>query len=782
MTKRLRALVWAALAVAMLTTGIVMADDGATFVKNVSGTPDLETERANMAMMNFYVPMQNANGRLLVEGEDEATKYYTDYAGDGETKVLTETRGYAKPLVAVYIDELPHDEEGEVDTYAILSGGAGIGSHDAYASYSLDDGHTWKATNLSNSAHLSSFYLENGEPFPGDAHNMTFAIADDKVLVGWISRYCDEGNPLYRFQAEDIVALQEAYGLPDLYVHDIWGVNGKQGSVDYTEQGFPEVGEIPYSCVWAARGQLLPTTLTADETPGYEIVWLEAERLTSGERDANRLEMNGDEHSGFMMTWQEDPKGLRPGLGLGPGEGWSGAVVWQDTDLWYSFISMEHFDLVVDKGETPTLTEAIPLADFVAQVDAGTLDGQPTYVVPMAVPMRLTDNAKCMANDKSPAYCYVNFDDENPWLTELGDMDGVLPDFAQSTDSTFCADSYTWETDSGSIELCLAEDGRPMGGRVGASRPRVNVQPYNSAYISDTETLTDTTWYDSGIVIMGAEESKALGYLLEDPDNQTSDPIEIGKNMMYYSFDLLNPSFVQQGGMLNWPAKDPLTGELFDMLEDEVTGLEFYNTEIARRFSHMSQAPHQIGSRGVSAVLIVKQGILNQGGPADIFLRFPVADMDLAFDCQLDDDTTTVEQCFPEGYNPYAYQNLRCDTWEFTDGSNPRYLEGYCTSTGTNISGVYAFCNGGDCGEFPYDGGVSFPKVTTWDQDVDNLDDESWENPWDVAKGHRGFIDGDFIMAIYAWAPNWKANSVGNDHYNLYQRRSFDGGLTWTTT
>jgi hypothetical protein len=35
---------------------------------------------------------------------------------------------------------------------------------------------------------------------------------------------------------------------------------------------------------------------------------------------------------------------------------------------------------------------------------------------------------------------------------------------------------------------------------------------------------------------------------------------------------------------------------------------------------------------------------------------------------------------------------------------------------------------------------------------------------------------------MYAWSPNWQANSVGNDHYNLYARRSFDGGLTWTTT
>ena len=44
------------------------------------------------------------------------------------------------------------------------------------------------------------------------------------------------------------------------------------------------------------------------------------------------------------------------------------------------------------------------------------------------------------------------------------------------------------------------------------------------------------------------------------------------------------------------------------------------------------------------------------------------------------------------------------------------------------------------------------------------------------------FLDGDIVMMMYAWSPNWNSNAVGNDHYNLYVRRSFDGGLTWTTT
>ena len=63
-----------------------------------------------------------------------------------------------------------------------------------------------------------------------------------------------------------------------------------------------------------------------------------------------------------------------------------------------------------------------------------------------------------------------------------------------------------------------------------------------------------------------------------------------------------------------------------------------------------------------------------------------------------------------------------------------------------------------------------------------NMDDQSWYNPMEVSKAHRGFIDGDYVSMIYAWSPNWKQNTVGNDRYELYTRRSFDGGKTWTTT
>ena len=85
--------------------------------------------------------------------------------------------------------------------------------------------------------------------------------------------------------------------------------------------------------------------------------------------------------------------------------------------------------------------------------------------------------------------------------------------------------------------------------------------------------------------------------------------------------------------------------------------------------------------------------------------------------------------------------------------------------------------------DFVADDGTALevPKVLTWDQTPEELAAESWYNPMDVAKGHRGFMDGGFIMVMYAWSPNWMANTVGHDNYNLYIRRSFDGGQTWTT-
>ncbi len=115
----------------------------------------------------------------------------------------------------------------------------------------------------------------------------------------------------------------------------------------------PEIGEIPYSCVWTARGKLIagddPTTA---ETEATHVVWTKPERLTSGARDANLPAVDCAKDAGCILTWQEDPEGLRPGQGLGPGEGWSGAVANGKTDIWYSYISYADFDKVFDEAGT----------------------------------------------------------------------------------------------------------------------------------------------------------------------------------------------------------------------------------------------------------------------------------------------------------------------------------------------------------------------------------------------------------------------------------------------
>jgi hypothetical protein len=220
---------------------------------------------------------------------------------------------------------------------------------------------------------------------------------------------------------------------------------------------------------------------------------------------------------------------------------------------------------------------------------------------------------------------------------------------------------------------------------------------------------------------------------------------------------------------------------------------------------------------------------MRQGGPADTMLRRIV-----------------LPPGYVEGIdtNPYAFTNMECTAvggsgdWILTDGSNPYYPDGICLAPATNLSSVVPdVCKDDGTGAVGADlcptvafVGSTFGqgnmqpilqgyeqnqgnqrRVLTWHQcpsdgtaqdtsDLTNelytracgedgrtdpfvnLKDQSWYNPLDVSKGHRGFIDGDFVMFLYAWSPNWRLNAKGNDRYDLYVRRSFDGGLTWQTT
>ena len=180
---------------------------------------------------------------------------------------------------------------------------------------------------------------------------------------------------------------------------------------------------------------------------------------------------------------------------------------------------------------------------------------------------------------------------------------------------------------------------------------------------------------------------------------------------------------------------------------------EYYLTEISRRFALTTNSVSAAvnSESGLSGMLIYKQGIINQGGPADIMLRRTLIPDD--FDPAVD--------------NPYAFENLDCAEWVLHRRQQPQLPAGRVPLTGdqhhrqhhrplrrwtlttiparrrsrlltmaaTRWNRLSPRCmNGASATAVPASVGC---------EDDNDLDDQSWENPYDVAKGHRGFLDGD---------------------------------------
>jgi hypothetical protein len=781
-----------------------------------------------------------------------------------------------------------------------------------------------------------------------------------------VSRFAGGGSPAYAMSDEERAAVADylvtkgvitdatactdgdLINTPCPYLEDHFGVSGSQGSSDLADEGYPTVGILPYAALWVSRGVLLPPEATGLETS--EFVWFKAERLSSAGRDANRPEAACAKGAGCAITWQEDPDGIRPGGGEGPGEGWSGAVAHHETDIWYSYIDWDDFSLVSEDGNYGAFyNETGSLAEWVVANDTGS----PSAAVPMAMPVRISDNAMCQIGDSDP-YCQIDFDGNG------------TADYCASTVNV------TIETPEGPIqdvEMCVAEDGRLMRGNIASTRARLGLHGYSSLCLYDPlnpeACPIDSAWFYTLY-----EESKGLGDEGEDEvvPEDLIEKVDMGKNVWYHTFDMNTPEMVSQGLMMNQPAvyQDTFTnpegfltayGDLgynfYEITPDPVyetlAGLEttLLQTEIARRPSNISQDWYDAGVSGTVAFQTWKQGIIRRGGPADVMARRFVMPLEeggtttiyeyltttyeictttyeyltveqncypeeqwVAYEpnpaykpnasCDIKPDqlkcypnldldgnptyetgiTTTVEVCddpvetwgpidycdvadpnckvtetcnetefcdveLDEGCkvtetwdpvetcdetdpnckvrtieepsidplaNPYDYANMVCEdadgnsAWAFTDGSNPRYVKGLCAASALNMSGN-TILTSETCGDattcleaFPFNEYFDdkdmteadpISKIYTWEMygpgygetppDNSNLDDPSWENPYDMAKGHRGFMTGDMVMLLYAWTPNWNALTGGHDVVNLYIRRSFDGGVTWST-
>ena len=242
------------------------------------------------------------------------------------------------------------------------------GVFDVHAAVSLDEGSSWKRINLSNNVKRTSTYngrrcftkededhdddgdgddCDGGEhrrlegeqvtfEFKGDNFKPMIVAKGDKILVAWTSKNCKGGVPENQGNGDgpyggdgDDRDPQNKLGRSDRDDTDRFLVKGRQ----MCHANIPDGGNVPFSCVWAARGKV--------ETDGT-IVWSKPERLTSGRRDAFQLVATGHSKA-WALAWQEDPRGLRAGEASGPGDGMSGATVNHKTDIWYSYLSTTDF-------------------------------------------------------------------------------------------------------------------------------------------------------------------------------------------------------------------------------------------------------------------------------------------------------------------------------------------------------------------------------------------------------------------------------------------------------
>lgn len=848
--------------------------NNAMFRKNVSKTPELGSTKAKMNIMTVWFPSMRANDEL------------TDIEYFDEESNLIRTASEAKPIIITYTDADPV-------THAM----------DTWAAISRDDGNTFKRKNLSRSADLSSFTLANGEEYYGYTKKPVFQVKGNKILVAWTSKFARGGKPAFAIRLDDDYTFDDPY-----YTEDIWGVGGPQRSIDYANEGYPEVGEVPYSAVWTCRGVITTQTDVNNGLGEFvgDIVWFKPERITSGRRDANLIFTSAASGAGFGLVWQEDPEGLRPGRAVGPGPGWGGATTNHKTDIWYSYVTWGSHSRVD--------------ANFVAGGDPEhDLDHitRPKALVPMSLPIRLSDNdvlnQKNMGIDETTyadelAYspenltrcvkfedgmtivtpessiqdadyrvlrdvpedhyasmnctnCHVPYGtdpmgvtptqgapiplvvinsttndylggftngdcischyshivprdrliamtpglDENIKSFECGSKGGIWKDgtdgidlveayypytgypyifddgsindgthsYGLATEGLLSGDYYTFTNHAGNeTSVAITTDGRLMDGDTGASRGNLFMQPYVNA------AGKTSAW-----AIITYEETKGAG---SGPPEDTGSEVthsddyipESGKNVIYHSFDFQVPDLVSAGNIMNPPEAEttmdadgnllPVIGDITPKyLVDEngnqlldYRGMPQLAYENARRGRFILQGAGAVKSSRTIMLMVYKMGEEGTGRPSDIMMQRWVVPTT---------DVSAVD-------NPYRFDNVQGNY--VLDGASEQW---YWASGPVNMSSVTPTVTTDSQGDPTSDDPWGAVKVVEWVQTEENLNDLSGTNRFDDARAHRGQLRGNFVQLGFSYTPNWAAARNGNDKYDFFIRRSFNGGVTWTT-
>ena len=501
------------------------------------------------------------------------------------------------PLLVSYAEQVIGD-------YELGDGSADIGDLDnideIFVSLSLDNGKSWKKYQVSDSAEKSSRTVtwdycdaedlectldgvpESNVPYPGHSHKPTMAVSGNKIAVAWLDKWCQKADP---FGLDDD---------PENIVEDYFKVNGNQGAINYNlpctvddpdaldyncAPNGKAVYEVPYSCVWTARGEFVQD----EDTQLWGIEWRSPQQLTSGARDANKIAIAASA-VGFAYVWQEDPEGLRAGKGAGPGHGWSGATTNHGADIWFSKINMDDYLLVVDDTVE---TKWVPLVNY-------------------DYPVRITDNEKCNGDTDNKLYC------------------------ADYCDGTECV---TNDLDM----LSLSRDDGPynatLDGDTGASRPAMKILKTDATVTDDDGNEVSAEEY---VVILGYEETKGLSETIPQDPNQDQGDTEVsiedeGKSVYFESFLFPTVSVMEAAAAGALPVIS--AGNIVNVLTPLVTVSETddgdvatetsdTNFENARRLVIMAQVdPCEASEGDYTFGFLYKQGIYTQGGPSDMFIR-----------------------------------------------------------------------------------------------------------------------------------------------------------------
>jgi len=423
----------------------------------------------NLKRLSAIVPGQTPDGEVAVDDEGVAI-------------------GDVHPLLVSYGEQVIGAFEGG-------DGSADVGDpdniDDIFVSLSMDNGKSWKKFNsVSDTADKSSKSVswDNlSTIYPGHSMKPTMAIQGNNILVAWNDKYCPSGDPF------DLIVDGTDGELVDPEQPDLYKVNGAQGTIDYggivALPNDKTVYEVPFSCVWTARGEFVLDP-EGDGSTNYTIQWRKAQQLTSGTRDSNKIWIAPAE-VGFAITWQEDPVGLRPGKGEGPGAGWSGATTNHGADIWYTYIDMEFFDDVCTDADCTTTNEDP------APLDILNLAEKPKPAVNFTYPVRISNNEICVRDD-TKLYCdpaivpdncisYVSVTSNSGKTTERcvqNDLDYMV------MDSTIQPEAAILDGDTG--QVYLHEHGPRGGDEINVIAPGLNYgwpaitygRDYSGAHVS----------------------------------------------------------------------------------------------------------------------------------------------------------------------------------------------------------------------------------------------------------------------------------------------------------